>query len=445
MTGLLEAKKPSQIREIFSKMQPADISELLQENTVDERSRAILFRLLPKDMAAQVFVELESDMQEELIMVFTDNELSQMLGELFVDDTVDIIEEMPASVVRRIVKNCPQSMRKDINDILAFDKNSAGSIMTPEYVALKPEMTVKEAFKHIRSAGLDSETVYTCYVKDAQRHLLGVVTVKELLLADEKEIVSNVMNTNVIYVETVTDKGEAAKILEKYDFLAVPVTDKEKRLVGIITVDDAIDVFVEEATEDISKMAAVVPIEQSYFKTGVFRHAWSRILWLIVLMVSATFTGFIISGYEETFQAVPLLIACLPMLMGTGGNCGSQASAMVIRGLAVDEMRPRDVMKVLWKELRIALIVSVVLILINTVRLFLLYGFEHEIILLAITNGMALLFTICLAQSLGCLLPLGAKAIKLDPAIMASPLITTIVDALSVTVFFACAVWVFRM
>ncbi len=443
INSLLEKKNFKGIAQMLAELQPIDIAEMAVMFSIKER--AILYRLLPKDVAAEVFVELESDMQEELIHGFTDNELHGVLKELFIDDTVDIIEEMPASVVRRIVINCPQDMREEINNILAFDKNTAGSIMTPEYIALKPEMTVKEAFKYIRSQSLDSETVYTLYVIDNKRKLKGVVSVRELFLANEAETIEKVMNDNVIYVETLSDREEAAKLLNKYDFLALPVVDKEQRLVGIITVDDAVDVLQEEFTEDISKMAAVMPIEESYFKTSVFKHALSRILWLIVLMISATVTGFIITDYEETFKAVPLLIACLPMLMGTGGNCGSQASTMVIRGLATDEINLKDIFKVWWKEVRISLVVGIVLAGVNTLRVFLLYGITGEIISLAITNALALLFTATLAQSLGCLLPMGAKAIKLDPAIMAAPLITTIVDALSVMVFFMVAVWGFAM
>ncbi len=443
INGFLEEKNFKKIAQVLSEMQPVDIAESMPMFSLKER--AVLFRLLTKDLAAEVFVELDTDTQEELISSFTDTELNQVFKELFIDDTVDIIEEMPASVVRRILKNCPNDMRNEINSLLAFSDNTAGSIMTTEYVALKPEMTVKDAFLHIRKAGLDSETVYTCYVKDEKRTLIGVVTIKDLLLSDENEKIKNVMNENVIYVETLSDREEAAKLLDKYDFLALPVTDKEKRLVGIITVDDAIDVFFEEVEEDFSKMAAVMPIEDSYFKTSVFKHSLSRILWLIVLMISATVTGFIITYYEEAFQAVPLLIACLPMLMGTGGNCGSQSSTMVIRALATDEINLRDIFKVWWKEIRISLVVGIVLAIVNTVRVFLLYGFTNEILLLAITNALALLFTVTLAQSLGCLLPMGAKAVKLDPAIMAAPLITTIVDALSVMVFFLVAVNVFAI
>lgn len=443
INGFLEERNFKKIAQVLCEMQPVDIAESMPMFSLKER--AVLFRLLTKDLAAEVFVELDTDTQEELISSFTDTELNQVFKELFIDDTVDIIEEMPASVVRRILKNCPNDMRNEINSLLAFSDNTAGSIMTTEYVALKPEMTVKDAFLHIRKAGLDSETVYTCYVKDEKRTLIGVVTIKDLLLSDENEKIKNVMNENVIYVETLSDREEAAKLLDKYDFLALPVTDKEKRLVGIITVDDAIEVFFEEVEEDFSKMAAVMPIEDSYFKTSVFKHSLSRILWLIVLMISATVTGFIITYYEEAFQAVPLLIACLPMLMGTGGNCGSQSSTMVIRALATDEINLRDIFKVWWKEIRISLVVGIVLAIVNTLRVFLLYGFTNEILLLAITNALALLFTVTLAQSLGCLLPMGAKAVKLDPAIMAAPLITTIVDALSVMVFFLVAVNVFAL
>ncbi|MBP5661875.1 MAG: magnesium transporter, partial [Clostridia bacterium] len=370
-------------------------------------------------------------------------ELVGMINELFIDDTVDIIEEMPANVVKRIIKSCTPETRDAINKILEYPEDSAGSIMTPEYISLRKDMTVQQAFERIRKIGLDSETVYTCYVLAADRTLLGVVTVRELLMSDPHKTVDELMNANIVYVETTEDKETVAKLFDRYDFLAFPVVDKEKRMVGIVTVDDAMDVIREEATEDFSKMAAVVPIEESYFKASVFKHARNRILWLIILMVSATITGSIITNYETAFQALPLLIACLPMLMDTGGNCGAQTSTMVIRGMAIDEMRPRDVLKVWWKEIRIALIVGMTLAIINFGRVLLLYGADQ--LQLGFTTSLALVFTVCLAQTLGCMMPMAAKACKLDPAIMASPLITTIVDALSVTVFFTIAVWIFQI
>ncbi len=442
---LLEEKKLAQISAVFKELYPADIAEIIEDSSIPEKGLPILFRLLPKDIAAEVFVEMDGETQQALIQAFSDNELHEMLDELFVDDTVSIIEEMPANVVRRIIKNCAPEMRSQINKILEYPSDSAGSMMTPEYIFLRKDMTVEEAIDVIRRTGLDSETIYTCYVIEPDRTLIGVITVRELLLNSNNSSIADIMNTNIIYVETKTDKEDVAKLFDKYDFLAFPVVDAEKRLVGIITVDDAIDVIRDEATEDFSKMAAVMPIEESYFKASVFKHARNRILWLIILMISATITGAIITGYEETFSAIPLLIACLPMLMDTGGNCGSQTSTMIIRGMAVDEMKPRDFLKVWWKEIRIALIVGIALAAVNFLRVLLLYHSSADKIQLAITTSSALMFTVCLAQSLGCMLPMLAKACKLDPAIMASPLITTIVDALSVTVFFAIAVLVFQL
>ena len=442
---LLEEKKLAQISAVFKELYPADIAEIIEDSSIPEKGLPILFRLLPKDIAAEVFVEMDGETQQALIQAFSDNELHEMLDELFVDDTVSIIEEMPANVVRRIIKNCAPEMRSQINKILEYPSDSAGSMMTPEYIFLRKDMTVEEAIDVIRRTGLDSETIYTCYVIEPDRTLIGVITVRELLLNSNNSSIADIMNTNIIYVETKTDKEDVAKLFDKYDFLAFPVVDAEKRLVGIITVDDAIDVIRDEATEDFSKMAAVMPIEESYFKASVFKHARNRILWLIILMISATITGAIITGYEEAFSAIPLLIACLPMLMDTGGNCGAQTSTIIIRGMAVDEMKPRDFLKVWWKEIRIALIVGIALAAVNFLRVLLLYHSSANKIQLAITTSSALMFTVCLAQSLGCMLPMLAKACKLDPAIMASPLITTIVDALSVTVFFAIAVLVFQL
>ena len=442
---LLEEKRPVEISRLFKTMLPADIAEIIDNEDIDEKQRTLLFRLLPKDVAAEVFVEMDSDNQQQLIDGFNDNELHQMLDELFIDDTVDISEEMPANVGRRIIKNCTPEARNAINKILEYPSDSAGSIMTPEYIALRKDMTVAQAFQYIRKVGLDSETIYTCYVVTNDRKLLGVVTVRELLLAPEDKLIWDIMSENVIYAETTADKEDVAKLFDKYDFPAFPVVDREKRLVGIVTFDDAIDVIREETTEDFSKMAAVVPIEETYFRAGVFKHAKNRIPWLIILMVSATITGAIITKYEEAFAMVPLLIACLPMLMDTGGNCGSQTSTMVIRGMALDEMRPRDVIRVWWKEIRIAMLVGISLAVINVGRVFLIYGFSPETVKLAITSSAAMFFTVCLAQTLGCVLPMAAKAVKLDPALMASPLITTIVDALSVTVYFAIAVIIFKV
>ena len=442
---LLDEKRPVEISRMFKNLLPADIAEIIDNEELDEKQRTFLFRLLPKDVAAEVFVEMDSDNQQQLIAGFNDNELHQMLDELFIDDTVDIIEEMPANVVRRIIKNCTPEARNAINKILEYPSDSAGSITTPEYIALRKDMTVAQAFQYIRKVGLDRETIYTCYVVTNDRKLLGVVTVRELLLSPEDKLIGDIMSENVVYAETTADKEDVAKLFDKYGFSAFPVVDREKRLVGIVTFDDAFDVIREETTEDFSKMAAVVPIEETYFRAGVFKHAKNRIPWLIVLMVSATITGAIITKYEEAFAMVPLLIACLPMLMDTGGNCGAQTSTMVIRGMALDEMRPRDVIRVWWKEIRIAMLVGIALAVINVGRVFLIYGYSPETVKLAITSSTAIFFTVCLAQTLGCALPMAAKAIKLDPALMASPLITTIVDALSVTVYFAVAVLIFKV
>ena len=441
--ALLTDKKPGQIKAFFAELHPADISEIICSEVFEDKQRTVLFRLLSKDTAAEVFVELDSKIRETIIQSFNDSELHSMLDELFIDDTVDIIEEMPANVVRRIIRNSTPEAREMINKILEYPSDSAGSIMTPEYISLNKDMTVSDAFIHIRHTGLDSETVYTCYVTDDKKTLIGVVTVRELLLAPPESLVGDIMNTNIVFVGTTTDKEDVAKQFSKYGFLAFPVVDKEQRLVGIITVDDAIDVIQEEATEDFSKMAAVVPIEESYFSASVFKHAKNRLLWLVILMVSATITGAIISHYQEAFALYPLLIACLPMLMDTGGNCGSQTSTMVIRGMAIDEMTPKDMLKVWFKEIRIALLVGLALAVINFGRVLLIYGADQ--VSLGITTSLALTFTVCLAQTLGCVLPMAAKACKLDPAIMASPLITTIVDALSVTVFFSIAVVIFNI
>lgn len=443
--GYLEDKKAVEISKIFKTLLPADIAEIIDNCNIDEKQRTVLFRLLPKSTAAEVFVEMDSENQQQLIEGFNDNELHQMLDELFIDDTVDIIEEMPANVVRRIIKNCTPEARNAINKILEYPSDSAGSIMTPEYIALRRDMTVAQSFDYIRKVGLDSETVYTCYVVSSDRKLLGVVTVRELLLASKESLIGDIMSEKAVYAETETDKEDVGKMFEKYGLPAFPVVDREKRLVGIVTFDDAFDVIREETNEDFSKMAAVVPIEETYLRAGVWKHAKNRIPWLIVLMISATVTGGIITKYEEAFAAVPLLIACLPMLMDTGGNCGSQTSTMVIRGMALDEMRPRDCLKVWWKEIRIALLVGIVLGIINFGRIFLVYGYSPATVQLAITSSAAMVFTVCLAQTLGCVLPMAAKAVKLDPALMASPLITTIVDALSVTVYFAIAVLVFQV
>lgn len=369
---LLDSREFGRIRVLFTAMEPADIAELLGE--IDEQRLPILFRILPKELAAETFVEMDSDEQELLINAFSERELHDVVEELFVDDAVDIIEEMPANVVKRILRHTDSEMRNSINEILRYPKDSAGSIMTTEYVSLKKDMTVSEAFDRIRRTGVDKETIYTCYVTDTDRKLIGLVTVKELLLSPYNTVINTIMEKNIISVETLDDKEEVANMFDKYDFMSLPVVDKENRLVGIVTFDDAIDVIQEENTEDIQKMGALQPIEETYLKTPVWRHAKNRIVWLLLLMLSATITGSIIENYEAAFTALPILVAFIPMLMDTGGNCGAQSSTMIIRGLALDEITPKDIMKIMFKEIRIAVVVGLILAAVNTLRIYIMYS-----------------------------------------------------------------------
>ena len=436
---LLDSREFGRIRVLFTAMEPADIAELLGE--IDEQRLPILFRILPKELAAETFVEMDSDEQELLINAFSERELHDVVEELFVDDAVDIIEEMPANVVKRILRHTDSEMRNSINEILRYPKDSAGSIMTTEYVSLKKDMTVSEAFDRIRRTGVDKETIYTCYVTDTDRKLIGLVTVKELLLSPYNTVINTIMEKNIISVETLDDKEEVANMFDKYDFMSMPVVDKENRLVGIVTFDDAIDVIQEENTEDIQKMGALQPIEETYLKTPVWRHAKNRIVWLLLLMLSATITGSIIENYEAAFTALPILVAFIPMLMDTGGNCGAQSSTMIIRGLALDEITPKDIMKIMFKEIRIAVVVGLILAAVNTLRIYIMYSGQDPLFLSAVT-GLSLIATVVIAKMLGGVLPILAKLCKLDPALMASPLITTIVDTCSVIIFFNIALWI---
>ena len=436
---LLDSREFGRIRVLFTAMEPADIAELLGE--IDEQRLPILFRILPKELAAETFVEMDSDEQELLIHAFSERELHDVVEELFVDDAVDIIEEMPANVVKRILRHTDSEMRNSINEILRYPKDSAGSIMTTEYVSLKKDMTVSEAFDRIRRTGVDKETIYTCYVTDTDRKLIGLVTVKELLLSPYNTVINTIMEKNIISVETLDDKEEVANMFDKYDFMSLPVVDKENRLVGIVTFDDAIDVIQEENTEDIQKMGALQPIEETYLKTPVWRHAKNRIVWLLLLMLSATITGSIIENYEAAFTALPILVAFIPMLMDTGGNCGAQSSTMIIRGLALDEITPKDIMKIMFKEIRIAVGVGLILAAVNTLRIYIMYSGQDPLFLSAVT-GLSLIATVVIAKMLGGVLPILAKLCKLDPALMASPLITTIVDTCSVIIFFNIALWI---
>ena len=436
MLNLIENQKFNDLREYLKQVNSADFPSLFEE--LDKEKMILVYRILPKELAAEVFAELDPDIQEDLINCFTDRELKSVINELFMDDTVDLIEEMPSNVVKRILKNVKETDRKIINELLAYSEDSAGGMMTTEFIDLKENMTVETALEKIRKIGLDKETIYCCYVLTVDRKIIGFIDLKRLVISGQHEKIRDIMETNVIAVTTDTDKEEVAKMFDKYNFLAIPVVDKEERLVGIVTIDDAIDVLQEEMEEDFEKMAAVTPSEDTYFKTGVFKHAKNRIVWLIFLMLASIITGNVLSMYENAFAAVPVLVAFVPLLMGTGGNCGAQASTLVIRGLSQDEIKMKDFLKVWWKEIRVAVVVGITLALINAVRIFIQYGAGQ--MELALVVGLTLVLVAMLAKSLGCILPMLAKKLKLDPAIMASPLITTIVDTCSVLVYFNLAV-----
>ncbi len=443
---LIEEKKFQNLRQLLVDMEPADIALILEE--AEEKDLPIVFRILPKELAAELFSYLESDMQQFLIEKLSDTELKQVFDELFMDDTVDIIEEMPANVTKRILKQTTAEKRKMINQLLAYPEDSAGSIMTTEFIDLKKSMTVDEAIDRIRMLGLQTETINTCYVIGIHRKLLGIVTIRDLLLNQKDTVLADIMDENVISANTLDDKEEVANLFEKYDFMSIPVVDKENRLVGIVTVDDAIDVLQEEATEDIEKMAAILPSDKSYFKTSVWSTFKSRIPWLLLLMISATFTGAIISSFEEKLTILPALITFIPMLMNTAGNGGSQSSVTVIRALSLGDIEWRDIFRVVWKETRVAIVCSIVLSTVNFVKMILidhllLNTFDAgkyiaEIIVVSVT----LFFTVLIAKVIGSVLPLFAKKLKLDPAVMASPFITTIVDAVALIIYFNIAVMI---
>ncbi len=432
--SLLENKKYSTLRDVLETINPSDIAGIFEE--IPAEKLPLIYRLLPKELAAEVFVEMESDLQELLIRGFSDAELKEVVDELYVDDAADIVEEMPANVVKRILKQADPETRKMINEILNYPEDSAGSIMTTEYVSLRPKMTVEEAFKRIKRVGVDKETIYTCYVTSDDKMLLGYVTIKELLLADDEDKVEDVMDTNVISVMTTDDQEEAARAMGRYNFIALPVVDKEGRLVGIVTVDDAIDVMEEEATEDIEKMAAITPSGKSYMKTSTFELWKNRIPWLLLLMISATVTSMILTRFEEALAACVILTAYIPMLMDTGGNCGSQASVTVIRALTLEEIKFSDIFRVIWKEIRVAVLCGVTLSVCNFLKLII---FDKLAIGIAVTICVTLAFTVLVAKIVGCSLPMIAKKIGFDPAVMASPFITTIVDALSLLIYFRVA------
>ena len=439
---MLEEKKYAALRDILLVMYPSDIAELFGD--IDEDRIPLLFRLLPKELAAETFVEMEPDAQELLIRSFSDNELKEIVDELYVDDAADLVEEMPANVVKRILKQADPEMRKSINQILRYPENSAGSLMTTEYVSLRPEMTVEEAILRIRRQGVDKETIYTCYVTAKDRHLLGLVTVKDLLLAEDDETkIADIMLTNLIYVNTQTDQEEVAHMLAKYNFLALPVVDGEDRMVGIITFDDAMDVIEEETTEDMEIMGGMLPSEKTYLKSTVFDLFKNRIPWLMLLMVSATFTGLIITAFEGALAAQVALTAFIPMLMGTGGNSGSQSSVTVIRALSLDELKFSDIGRVLWKELRTSILCGIALAVVCFAKIWLvdrlLLGNTDITLMVDMVVCLTLAATVVCAKLVGCSLPMLAKVMRLDPAVMASPFISTIVDALSLLVYFLFA------
>ncbi len=436
----LERKQYAHLRDLLLPLEAADIAALCEE--MDDKV-PLMFRLLPKELAAEVFVELDSDEQEILIRSFSNTELKEVLDELYLDDTVDIVEEMPAIVVKRILQHSDPDTRKSINEILKYPDDSAGSIMTTEFVDLKETMTVEDALKRIRRTGPDKETINICYVIDDGRHLLGLLSIRTLLLSEEDDVIHDIMQTNIISVQTLDDQEAVARSLSKYGFLALPVVDQENRLVGIITVDDAMDVLQEEVTEDIEKMAAMLPSDKPYLKTGIFETFMARIPWLLLLMISATFTGQIISTFENALAAATILTAYIPMLMDTGGNCGSQASVSVIRGISLNEIEFSDLLQVIWKEIRVAVICGVALSAANFVKLMLVDRllFHNQLVTIPVAAVICstMVCTVLCAKLVGCTLPLLAKKIGFDPAVMASPFITTIVDAISLLIYFQFA------
>ena len=430
---LIANKNFKELKALLNDSNESDVAECLDE--LSKEDLAIVFRLLKKDEAVDIFSYMSPDTQEKLIETLSDEEVAGIIQKMYIDDAADLVEELPANLVNKVLKNAGSSKRQAINEILKYPEDSAGSIMTVEYVDLKSGMTVKESLDRIRKIGLNKETVYTLYVVDNNRKLIGVTTVKELLLHSYETVINDIMEDNVIAVNTFDDKEDVAKMFDKYDFLAIPVIDSENRLVGIVTVDDAMDVMSDENEEDFEKMAAMVPSDDDYLKESVFKQYKNRIVWLLILMLSSIVTGKIISNYEEAFAAVPLLVSFIPMLMDTGGNCGSQASTMIIRALATDELEPKDVLKAWWKEVRIAVLCGATLALVNGLRIYIQY---HDVGI-ALVIAITLFLTAILSKSLGCLLPMLAKSLKLDPAYMASPMLTTIVDACSLAIYFNVA------
>lgn len=431
---LLEKKDYSTIRGLLENENVVDIAELFEE--LNREDGVIMFRLLPKSIAADVFAYMSIEVEQMLVLSLGDKEIGHIINQLFTDDAVDFLEEMPASVVKKVLKNADSDTRADINHLLKYPEDSAGSIMTVEYVDLRPTMTVRDAIRRIRQIGIDKETINTCYVVDEQRHLLGIVSSRQLLLHESGTLITDIMNENVIMVQTLEDQEEVTHSFQKYDLTVMPVVDNEKRLVGIITVDDVVDILQEETTEDMELMAAISPSEKPYMKTGVFETFKNRIPWLLLLMISATFTGKIIQNFEDSLATCAVLTAFIPMLMDTGGNSGSQASVSVIRGISLGEIEFKDLFKIIGKEIRVAALVGVVLGTCNFVKIMLV---DRVSMTIALVVCLTLVVTVIIAKLVGCTLPILAKKLGFDPAIMASPFITTIVDALSLLLYFTIA------
>lgn len=426
----LEERNFKELKEELENLHPVDLVDAMEE--LDKKQRMLVFRLLSKEEAAEVFTDMNSDMREELLEALTDSELKEIMDEMYVDDTVDVLEEMPANVVDRLLMATDEETRKQINTLLQYPEDSAGSIMNIEYISLRKEMTVADAILKIRQVGINRETIYTCYVTE-KRKLIGVVDVKDLLTAGESRLIEEIMDENVIYARTLDDQEQVANQINKYGLVAIPILDHEDCMVGIVTVDDAMLVLQDETTEDISIMAGVSPNEDSYFGTSVFQHAKNRSLWLMLLMLSATVTGEILGHYEDAMAVMPVLITFIPMLMGTGGNCGSQSLTLVIRGLAVGEIEFKDIFRVLFKEIRVAVVVGLMLAVVNGLRIYIMYD---QNVMLAGALGLTMIAVVSMAKCIGCILPLLAKKLGLDPAIMAAPLITTILDTCTILVYF---------
>ena len=433
VSELIETKKFNHLKEYLQSVNSADLPTLFEE--LDDEKNLIVYRLLSKEKAAEVFAELDSDVQEKLINNFSDKELQNVINELFMDDTVDLIEEMPSNVVKRILKNIHPADRKVINELLNYPEESAGSIMTTEFIDLKENMTVEQALEKIKRIGLEKETIYNCYVLSMSRKVKGIIDLKTLVISEKDVLIKDLMETNVITVTTLEDQENVAKMFDKYNFLALPVVDTENRLVGIVTIDDAMDVLQDEVAEDFEIMSAITPNEETYFKTSVFSHAKNRIIWLLILMLSSIVTGAIITKYEAAFASVPILVAFIPMIMGTTGNCGSQTSTLIIRGMSNDEVMLKDYLKAIWKEFRVAISVALMLGVANGIRILV----QYQDMKLAVVVALSLLGTVVLANFLGCSLPMLAKKIKIDPALMATPVITTVSDMCSVLIFFKIA------